>query len=309
MRRPIRPVRRRLLAVVALGGVAAALLGGCGRPAGVDGDLADDWVPVSAPASFTPPAGVCHAAGYSNVGYLSSFESVDCSSKHRTETVHVGTFTGPAAGRAAPPPKGSHDLRAAYRECDAEAKDYVGADRRTGRLWLGVVLPSPQAWAGGAKWFRCDMTEMTTVEDNGRTAERAASLRNALRATSPLSLTCYAVKLNKRGAIDTMPRADCRRAHNAEFAGVWNAPDLAYPKKDADWDRFHTECRKVIARYVDVPADDKIKFRTGVVSLPDGEDQWEIGNRGVRCYLWLSGRKLTKSLKGAGTAALPIQFE
>jgi len=299
---------RRLLAAAALGAATAALLAGCGNPAGVDGELVDDWAPVSAPTTFTPPSGVCHAQGYADVGYLASFESVDCATGHRTETVHVGAFTGAAAAKPAPPAKGSLDLRAAYRECDAKAREYVGADWRLGRLWLGVVLPSPRAWEGGAKWFRCDLSEMTTVEDNGETVTRTGSLRNVLKAPSPVSLTCYAVKLDRQGAIDTMPPADCRKPHNAEFAGVWTAPYLPYPKKDADWDRFHTECRKVIAAYVGVPADKDIKFRTGVVSLPGGEDQWQIGNRGVRCYLWISDRTLTASVKGGGAKALPIQF-
>ncbi|HEX8627591.1 MAG TPA: septum formation family protein [Catenuloplanes sp.] len=314
MRRPstaagLLPRRSRLLTVLTIGALLVAPLSGCGKPLGIDGELADDWTPVSAPTPFTPPAGSCHTTGYSEVGYLASFEAVDCSASHRTETVHVGAFPAAAAGLDAPPAKGSAEARTAYQECDRKAKDFVGADWRLGRLWLGVVLPSPEAWSGGARWFRCDMTEMTTVEDDGETVSRTGSLSGVLKAASPITLTCYAVRLNKAGAIETMPPSDCAKPHNAEFAGLWNAPEGPYPKKDADWDRFHDECRKIIAGFAKLPVDANIRFRTGVVSLPAAEDQWQLGNRGVRCYLWLNDKKLTRSMKGAGAGAMPVQFE
>lgn len=303
-----RPVRRRIRLAVALGSaLAATALSGCGNPPGIDGELADDWRPVSAPTSFAPAAGSCHEAGFAATATLALYNPVDCSAGHRTETVHVGTFADAAAAGTAPPAKGSAELRAAFAECDTKATEYVGGPWRTARLWLGVALPSAEAWAGGARWFRCDMTEVTTIEDSGETADRTASLKGVLAAPSPLALTCYAVRLDKEGAIDTMPPADCAKPHNAEFAGVWNAPDGGYPKRDADWDRFHDACRKVIAGYAGVPADDQVRFRAGVVSLPAAEEQWQSGNRGVRCYLWISERPLTASVKGGGDKALPVQ--
>jgi hypothetical protein len=172
-----------------------------------------------------------------------------------------------------------------------------------------VALPSTPAWTGGSRWFRCDVTELTNVEDNGDTATRTTDLRDVLKKSSPLSLGCYAIKLAKDDSIDTMPAANCGKPHNGEFAGVWTAPETPYPTKDADWSPFHDECRKVIAKYVGLPNDGNLKYRTGVISLPGGSGDWKAGNRGVRCYLWLSGRTVSTSLKGAGAAALPIQYE
>ncbi|GAA4680018.1 septum formation family protein [Phytohabitans rumicis] len=300
---------RRWIAAMALGGAAALALSGCGNPAGVDGDLTDDWTAVAEPKSFVPPAEVCYSADYAETAYLSSFSPVDCASSHRLETVFVGEFSGAAASRTTPPAKGSAEVRTAYAECDAKTKEYVGSDWRNGRLWLGVVVPSPQAWTGGARWFRCDVTEVANVEDNGDTSSRTGSIRDVLKAASPLSLTCYSVKLAKDSSIDTMPAAACNKAHNSEFAGVWNAPDTTYPSKSAEWDRFHNECRKVIAKFAGVPNDGNLKYRTGVVSLPGSEAEWKDGNRGVRCYLWLSERTVNRSMKGAGTNGLPIQYE
>ncbi|SDY11680.1 Septum formation [Micromonospora pattaloongensis] len=301
---------RRWLTAVALGGAAALLLTACGKPAGVDGALTDDWAAVPSPKSFTPPAGTCYAADFADTAYLSAFDPVDCATSHRVETVHVGTLGGSAGKRSTPPPVGSAELRAAYAECDAKTAQYVGGAWRTGRLWMGMALPSAAAWAGGSRWFRCDVTEVTTIEDNGDTATRTASLRNALKApSSPLRLGCYAIKLAKDDSIDTMPATSCAKPHNGEFAGVWKAPDIAYPTKDADWSRFHNECRSVIARYAGLPDDGNLKYRVGVISLPGGSGDWKAGNRGVRCYLWLSDRTVTKPLKGAGAGALPIQYE
>ncbi|GAB3796701.1 septum formation family protein [Micromonospora zhanjiangensis] len=300
---------RRWSTVVAVAGAAVLLLTGCGAPAGVDRDLTDDWAALTEPKAFTPPTGVCQSGEFAETAYLSAFDPVDCASPHMTETVHVGTFTAAAATRQTPPPPGSAEYRTAYRECDARASGYVGADWRSGRLWLGVALPSTQAWAGGSRWFRCDLVELTTVEDEGNPTTRTGSLRGGLKTGSPLALRCYAVKLDSKKRIDKMPAAECTKTHNGEFTGVWTAPEGNYPTRDADWVRFYAECRNVVAKYVNAPADANMRFRTGVVALPGTPDDWKAGNRGVRCYLWISNRNLTASLKGAGVAALPIQFE
>jgi hypothetical protein len=300
---------RRWIIAVALGGVTALMLSGCGNPAGVDGDLVDDWTTVSEPKPFIPPAEVCHSGDFADVAYLSSFNPVDCASAHRLETVFVGQFTGGAASASSPPAKGSAEIKAAYAECDAKTKEYVGGDWRNGRLWLGVVLPSAQAWGGGSRWFRCDVTEVTNVEDNGDTTSRSGTVKGVLKSASPLKLACYQVKLARDSSIDTMPASECTKDHNSEFVGVYMAPDGAYPSKSADWEKLHNECRKIIAKFAGVPNDGNLKYRTGVVSLPGNEDEWKGGNRGVRCYLWLSERKVNRSLKGAGPNGLPIQYE
>lgn len=307
--RPAAAVARGAVLVTVLAAMLGAVAG-CGRPAGVDGVITDDWAAISAPTGFTPAAGVCHEAGFADVGFRNTYEIVDCAVRHRTETVHVGTFTGAVAAAPGPPAKGSAGAKAAYRECDAKATAYVGANWRTARLWLGVVQPSPAAWSGGAKWFRCDLIEVSSVEDDGDLTPREGTLRDALtQPASPLKLRCYAVRLDDQGGIDTMPPAGCSKPHNAEFTGLWTAAELPYPRAGGDWEKFHDGCRTVIARYVGVPDDANLEFRTGVVSLPGGEDVWQSGDRGVRCYLWVEGRQLTTSLKGRGAKALPIQYE
>jgi hypothetical protein len=297
-------------------GVTAALslvlaLAGCGNPGGVDGNLTNGWEPIGTPVGFTPVADTCHLANFAVVGTRESYDEVDCELKHRTETVYVGTYEDPAAEAGAPPADGSAGAKAAYRTCDAQTTGFVGAPWRTGRFWIGVTHPSPAAWTGGARWFRCELLEISSIEDDGGLVLRTGSLKNALEGSaSPLRLTCYGIQLGTDGAIDTMPAKSCAAEHNAEFVGVWTAPaGLSYPQQDDDWTKFHDGCRKLIASYVDVPDDADLQYRTGVVSLPGGEDVWALGDRGVRCYLWLDGVELTSSLKGKGTKSLPIQYK
>jgi hypothetical protein len=300
---------RRWLTGLALAAAAALLVSGCAPPDGVDGELTDDWPVIGAPAPFVPVAGACHAGDFQPVTRLSSYEPVDCATEHRVETVHVGTFTGAAGARNAPPATGSDDFRAAFAECDGKAREFVGDEWRAGRLWLGVSAPAPSAWSGGARWYRCDLVELSAVEKTGRPVDRRASLLGALAAAdSPLRLTCFQVTLGRVGRVDTMPAIDCAKPHNSEFAGTWTAPaSVAHPVRDRDWVPFYDGCYQRVAAYTGVPKDRNLRARTGVVTVPASAADWKAGDRGVRCYLWANEGRFTRSLKGAGPAGLPVQ--
>jgi hypothetical protein len=293
--------------VAVVSALSAAVLAGCGNPAGVDGVIVDDWRPVSAPTPFEPPAEVCHRADYREFATLATFDPVDCVESHRTETYYVGAFTGAAAGRTSPPAEGSPEWRTAYGECDKQAATYLGQDFRHGRLWLGVVVPSEAGWSGGARWFRCDLVVVANVESFGAPMDRTGSLKGVLASPgSPLVLGCYRVTAGADGTITAMTPVPCTTRHNSEFVGVYTAPaTAAYPKADADWQRLHGACRKVVATYVRVPDDANLQFRTGTAVVPNLEDDWAAGNHGVRCYLYIREAAFTRSLRNAGPAALP----
>jgi hypothetical protein len=302
-------LRSRLGIAAVLGSLVLALAG-CGDSGGADGDLTNQWSVVGAPAGFQPKTGTCHLSGFAEAGPRATYEEVDCAQSHRTETTYVGTYSSPAADADAPPATGSNGAKTAYKICDAKTTAYVGGPWRTARLWIGVTHPSAAAWSGGARWFRCEVVEITSIEDDGGLTERTGTLKDALaQPLSPLLLTCYAIKTSTGGAIDTMPATTCTAAHNAEFVGVWTAGNLPYPQTDAQWVPFHDGCRKLIAPYAKVPDDSDLQYRTGVVSLPGGDDVWAQGDHGVRCYLWLDGTSLTASLKGAGVTKMPIQYK
>jgi hypothetical protein len=290
--------------------VLLVLVGGCGNPSGVDGNLTNGWGPMAPATGFEPNAGTCHSANFALVGARSTYEEVGCDLPHRTETAYVGTYDSPAADADDPPADGSAGARSAYETCDDQTTTYVGGPWRNARLWIGVTHPTPPAWAGGARWFRCEVLELSSVEDDGGVVQRTGSLTGALAdGTSDLMLTCYAIQLDNSGAIQRMPPVGCTAKHNSEFVGVWYAGDLDYPKKDADWAKFHNGCRKLVAGYVGVPDDADLQYRAGVVSLPGGQDVWDLGDHGVRCYLWLDGAGLTGTLKGKGAKSLPVQYK
>jgi hypothetical protein len=290
--------------------VLLVLVAGCGNPGGVDGDLTNGWGPMAPATGFEPNPGTCHSANFAAVGARSTYEQVGCDLPHRTETAYVGTYDSPAADAEAPPADGTAGAKSAYETCDDQTTSYVGGPWRNARLWIGVTHPTPPAWAGGARWFRCEVLELSSVEDDGGVVQRAGSLKGALAdGKSDLMLTCYAIQIDNSGAIQSMPPVGCNAKHNSEFVGVWYAGDLSYPSKDADWDKFHDGCRKLVAGYVGVPNDADLQYRTGVVSLPGGQDVWDLGDHGVRCYLWLDGAGLTGTLKGKGTKSLPVQYK
>jgi hypothetical protein len=303
-------MRYRLGVAVAAALAVLGLAAGCGHPGGVDGNLLNGWQQLSVPTGFTPGTSTCHLANFAQVGTRAAYEETDCALRHRSETVYVGGYPGPAAEASAPPADDSAGARAAYRTCDLKTTQYVGAPWRTARLWIGVTHPSAAAWAGGARWFRCEVLEISSIEDDGGLVQRVGTLRDALQdPASDLLLGCYAIRLDAAGAIRTMPAANCGTRHNAEFVGVWYAGGLDYPKTDALWQKFHAGCRQLVASYVGVPNDADQRYRTGVVSLPGGADVWKLGDHGVRCYLWVDGVTLTASLRGKGADGLPILYK
>jgi hypothetical protein len=297
---------RRLVGALAALAAGAVVLAGCTAPEGVDGKIADDWPAMGEPKTFVPAAGVCHPNGFSETSYRTAYHPVDCDEEHQTETVYVGTFSGETAGSGTPPRRGSAALRTAFAQCDKRAKAYLGNDWRTGRLWLGVTLPSAPGWSGGARWYRCEISVLDDVENDGGVVGRTGSLKGALGTASELSLGCY--DYTKGADTDRFAAISCTKPHNAEFVGVTTGPDGPYPAKDSDWDRYHKACRTLVAKFAKVPDDGNIKYRTGTVLVPNGPVEWKDGNRGVRCYAWLSRKKISRSIKGVGTKDLPINY-
>ncbi|MDG4801538.1 septum formation family protein [Micromonospora sp. WMMD980] len=294
---------RRWWAAVAAGAVTVLALGACNAPAGVDRDLTDEWPVFAAPVGFVPKADVCHPT-VADVGYLSGYQPVDCATAHRVETLHVGTLTGPDAGRSAPPRAGSAGIRTAHAECARQVTRAVGADWRSGRLQLSVVFPSALAWSGGARWYRCDVAEVNGL-DEGNVTARTGTLRGALKPGSPLALACFNPKLSK-DEVRAMRPVACTAKHHAEFVGIYQAPDISYAEFQRTSLRAHKACRGLIATYAKVPNDGNMQYRAGTIIYHPFEQQWRDGDRGVQCFLWVSERTLSRSVRGAGGKALPI---
>ncbi|MDI1465106.1 septum formation family protein [Catellatospora sp. KI3] len=294
-------MRRWIAAGTAMCALLAPALAGCSASvAGTDGKLTDDWSALPEAQVFTPGAEVCHPKTYEQTGRATAYQPVDCTQPHFGETVYVGTLTGAATELAAPPEPNTAAVAAAYAECDERATAYVGRQWRDGRLTLDLTLPSAAAWQGGARWYRCELNELTTVTGDADWVERKSSLRGDL--AGDVLLGCF-VETGTSG-VDKMEAADCAKSHNAEYVGSFAATrSRAYPAADKDWDYFHDNCRKVIATYVGITQSATTRY--GVISWPYSRATWAGGDRGVRCYLWLEQKKMTGSAKDTKGKGIP----
>ena len=297
--------------VAILGAAAVFFIAGCSSAplGGIDGDLNDDWAALSTPAPFRPAVGDCHEA-LAATGPLDDYRPVSCQELHVSETFHVGTSTDADL----PPAAGSAGAKAAFQECSEAAAAFLGGPWRAARLGLSVVWPTRAGWSGGARWFRCDLTQ-SDLDGQSRTS-RTGSLAGELKTPptagpgldggtpSPLRLGCFNPEVDGE-TVTTMTAVSCDKAHRAEFAGLWKAPEVSYAELEEDTARSAAGCRAAIAKYADLPDDNDMQYRTGWISYNPTRTEWVSGERRVRCFMYFANRTFSRSLKGAGPAALP----
>ncbi|WFE28830.1 septum formation family protein [Solwaraspora sp. WMMD791] len=288
--------------------VVVLALTGCtaGSVDGDGGDVTDARTPSDGPVTVTPREGTCHHTD-ELVADAAAYQPVDCDRPHLTETVHVGVFTGEHAAHPTVPSTGSTGRGAARAECDQRAAEFLGDVWQAGRLSLRVVVPSQAAWNGGDRWFRCDLGEVGL--DDGELAARSGSLAGTLSGEAPLRLGCFAPEFTDDGSLDALPPTSCDEPHSSEFVGTYVEDgqltlDEAFSRSDAVNDR----CLGVVAAYANVPADADLQYRVGSFYVLPYENEWDEGDRRIRCFAWQSDPPLTRSVRGGGTPALPIRY-
>ncbi|MEV0731729.1 septum formation family protein [Polymorphospora sp. NPDC050346] len=290
---------RRLLAALAAG--LALAVTGCGNPAGVDGLLTDDWAALPEPAVVVPAVGECHPYAMRQDAPAADYRPVDCGTRHQAETLHVGQFD---AGVTATPQLGDPAMVAAFATCDGKAREWLGADWRTARLDLRAIVPTPPAWQGGARWFRCDVVERIALDDP-RPVNREGSLQGALKTDSELRLGCFRHRLRPGRWTDKLEPVACQETHHSEFAGVHMVADQSREEAFGD-DRMRDGCYRVIAKYTDVPVGD-VRRRVRAIVLPPEEPEWRAGDRGVKCLLFFGDDfPVNRSMRDAGTGVLRL---
>ncbi|MGK5677767.1 septum formation family protein [Actinoplanes sp. URMC 104] len=280
---------RRWVPLVA-GALVAALTGCSDLPAGVDGDLTDGWPAPPAATPFRPAPG-CQRDPAAT-GSIDEYAPVPCTEPHLAETAVVADLPVLDPARV-------------HRECSRRVAAFLGGDWRTGRLALVPVLPSRDARLGGARWYRCDLAEISPVR--GEPVRRSASLRGALAGAGPLRLTCADPDLDGE-RITGMHPVPCAGRHTAEFAGIFEIDGGPSSVAGLTADDVGPGCQAAIARFAGIPDDDTIASRAGWLSIPPDPGSWKLGERGVRCFLWLDGEQMTGSYRNAGTRKLKIQY-
>ncbi|MBQ1076723.1 septum formation family protein [Micromonospora sp. C31] len=254
-------------------------------------------------STFAPQAGACHRFDVQE-GDRDSYAPVACTEVHEAESVHVGAFVSDDAEQDAAPARHGPALRKAFDACDTAATNYVGGEWRGARLLLRVVIPTEQGWTAGERWFRCDLSEITYLEVTDP-RPRQGSLKDVLEGTSDLAFDCLNVTELPDGDPGGLIELDsCAVTHDAEYTGVWRAPEIAFANVAAEDGPTGDGCWDVVARYVSVSRDDLVGRADVLWRLPS-EQNWLAGDRGIRCFLWIPDRTLTRSLRNSGTKGLP----
>jgi hypothetical protein len=268
-----------------------------GAPTGVDRDLTDDWRPLPAATQFRPAAGVCHDS-LATSGALADYAPIPCTETHVAETGAVGDLPG-AAGLKTP----AAAATSAFQQCGKQVGAFLGADWRTGWLIMQPVLPSADGWKGGARWVRCDLAEISPVDNH--VVNRRTSLKAGLKAGSPLLMACANPRIEGEQVTEMHPVA-CSRAHTSEFAGLFTS--AAKTSGDLSPGKVEKGCDSAIAKFAHLSDDSSITARVGWLGFPPDDTSWQSGDHSIRCFLWLNGEKMTGSYRNAGPRKLRIHY-
>jgi hypothetical protein len=277
--------------------LALAVSGCSDLPSGVDGDLTNGWSPPPAAKQFRPAANQCHPR-LADESTIDDYAPVPCARPHLAETAVLADLTGVAAGSSAEANQGR-----AYRECSQRVTAFLGGDWRTGWLVVQPVLPSQQAWEGGARWFRCDVAETSPAD--GDLVRRSGSLKGALKGAGKVRMTCANPTIVSE-QVTGMRAMPCAGKHTSEFVGIFlTRKSSAAALTSAE---LQKGCHAAIAKFTGIPNDGSIKNRVGWLGFPPDTTSWKLGDRAIRCFLWLNGEKMTGSYRNAGTRKLKIHY-
>jgi hypothetical protein len=299
-------MRRTTGLVLAL--VAVLFLGACGSAPSVgDGVLGAEWAKLPPATVPMPVTGACSQGTAANAGWdLSLFasEPIDCARPHRRETFYFGTLDADASADL--PEPGDDRFRVAYETCAKQAAEFLGGDFHTARVVSVPVMPSESQWRGMARWFRCEMLEITSA--NLALAQRSSSLRDGLRGARPLALTCANEKLTAdKKFVQDMTFVGCETRHNNEMTGIYVAPDGPYPGQDKANEKAQSACYGIGATYLGMTRA-ALNGTGGISWIAWGGDEttWAVGDRSYWCFMApYPSRQFTGSIKGRRPGSFP----
>lgn len=251
---------------------------------------------ASPSAIALPAAGMCHSGqSLGTDDYRSAtLNPVDCAAEHQAEIIRVGLLTTPPENKT----------REVFTDCDTAAREYVGGDWHDGRLGLAVIVPSTEEWIAGAREYRCALSEFSA--DGFTSRLRTGSLKDGLRGTRPLALTCMDVLAVPDGqgwytSIDRLVPIDCAQPHNGEYVGLYVGPDVPHPGMTKLTREVTQVCSAKAAKFLG-ESQSKFENRTDLVVIPTGgnPERWALGDHTARCYIVTRpDNRVTKSLKAS----------
>jgi hypothetical protein len=259
---------RRRLSALLLSAVIGVLAGCGGYPSEMAREPSKGWEPVAA---------TCHDTF---VTYLSrtSYEPVACTEPHSYETVHVGRF---GADTDVLPTSASTVYHQAWAECDKAFTEFLGGPWRDRNLRLRVAVPDPLGWDDGARWYACETTILVVLGQESL----SVSVKNGFTSLPELAYGCADVE--ESGQIFSAKR--CDQPHNAEYVGSI-LHDVGYDQMREEVDS--SPCIALVDRFTGTEAE------YGWWERDPGRDDWELGDRYLRCFLWTGeGEPVSRSLK------------
>lgn len=254
----------------------------------------------------TPVAGTCHTERLADEWFGPyTPTTVACTARHAFETAWVGTLPDSLASQSTSPGPGSTDLAFEQQTCTTKANAYLGGNWQTGYVTLELTTPPTGAWRAGARWFACNIAEVT--EDWALLPVNVSvSLRGVLGAGGALTRTCAILDDDSTHEHITSETAiDCASPHNAEFAGLLRLSDATYPS-DATvrWRHENYACNDTFRDFLGVSYGSSKYF--GFFHYDITQTEWNLGIRTTPCILFAydehgsAAVRYTGSIRGLG---------
>jgi hypothetical protein len=293
--------------------VAVLLLAGCStaKPVGTDGNLVNGWPAVPAAHFTTATVGACYNSDASlTAPDDSGYRETDCTQSHTMEIAAVKTWTGAAATRAAVPVDPDPDYSTARTTCVQAANDYMAGDYRSGRVFLKVGVPDARQWAGGDRFYTC---ELGADNGNGPGDTRTSSVKGGLGGARPAAIGCTQTdgsKLDADGTYADVTKfepVDCSQPHDSEFVAATDPMSDALPDDSAAQNQYFTRsCYLRITAFLGVAVATSLQ-RTDLYPMWwwQSDKVWANGDHGVQCFVVLSGgKRISSTLLGWGTTLI-----
>jgi len=199
--------------------------------------------------------------------------TVPCTRRHTAETFLVGTLPTATGSAYDDRRHGRH----VYRTCRPAFASFLGADESLAmriQLSWAWFRPSPRAWEGGARWFRCDVLGGPDGAARLRSLPRTTEAQFADRRPDAW-LSCA------RG--EAFPRAvsvPCSEPHDWRAVATvkLGAPADPYPGDRVSEVRARDYCSDQVGAWLDYAPD----YRYAYTWFHEAE--WRAGNRRAVCW-------------------------
>lgn len=229
-----------------------------------------------AAVSTTPPAtGVCRMLTDAQVAKKSNGNApIACSETHDAETFAVGALPSRFA-------KSDYDDPAldswAYATCARAFPTYLGTDESTAMRSLLTWVwfrPSQDAWAAGARWYRCDVLGGSASQHSY--VDLPTSTKGLLQGRGDDHWMACA----KGRSVGTGIKVPCSVSHDWRAATTikLGEADAKYPGDAAAKAKTKSYCAESIDAWLGYPA----SYDFGYTWF--GAQEWQAGNRRSVCW-------------------------